>query len=168
MRALSRSVLAIIATLCISCHHSQPPPKVIMEESVIDIPHVVEGIKWQEVGPEVILRSETEGIPIFAYLYLPECEMCDIVEKTTFLDEEIVERINSGYIPIKLDLSNHFEIICAMKLLYAPSIVILSKPGKPDVVIQGLTPPSQLLDVLDVREGREKVEKIVAQGDTSG
>jgi hypothetical protein len=85
--------------------------------------------------------------------------MCDIVEQVTFEDERVIERINSDYIPIKLNLSEYLFLVCELRLSYAPAIAIIPEPGRPDVVIQGPISPERLLEVLDIQEENIKPKK---------
>lgn len=159
-----KSAWKITAIVCTSfilgCQHqeSATPVGLNLEPTTVYISNVEEvpSIEWHPIGPEILELAEER--PIFALLTLEGCERCDILEETTLLDPQVVEKVNKEFIPIKLNLEDNLNIACYVRLRIVPGIVLLAKPKDIRVVIQGVVPPNELIKYMDAMWDQEEID----------
>jgi thioredoxin-related protein len=64
-------------------------------------------LTWEQVQA----KSKIEKKKILVDIFTPWCGWCKKMDKTTFLDEEIVEYINKNYYAIKFDAESTTDIV---------------------------------------------------------
>jgi thioredoxin-related protein len=149
---ITRSILvAVTLWLAAACGSSAPIESVrsIDNEKVAAIEP--EGIRVQWRKP--IVRSLVEAVQsqkvVIMYFHLDSCPYCAYMERTTFQTVAVVGKLNKHYVPIWLNIEEHWENAAAVGVEYTPAVVFLTPSGNHIVTIQGLIPPSDFLRILD-------------------
>lgn len=94
---------------------------------------------------------------IFLEFYANWCSPCKWMESNTFKDEDVVQAINNGYVPVRADIdkASGFELKNAYDIKYLPTILIFDASG-------------QLLDRLEeTLTARNLLEVLVKYNDPS-
>ena len=62
-------------------------------------------IKWVSLDEALTIQKKagTKAKPIFMDVYTVWCGPCKLLDKTTFVDDEVVKKINENYIPVKFN-----------------------------------------------------------------
>lgn len=62
-------------------------------------------IKWVTLEEALTLQKKSgkKAKPIFMDIYTVWCGPCKLLDKTTFVDDEVVKKINENYIPVKFN-----------------------------------------------------------------
>ncbi|GKT27851.1 Spermatogenesis-associated protein 20 like protein [Aduncisulcus paluster] len=69
-----------------------------------------EGIKWRNLSSDVVEEAKRKDMPIFVYDGYTACYWCREIEKNVFSDLDVIQSINSRFIPCKVDKIEHPEI----------------------------------------------------------
>lgn len=67
-------------------------------------------IQWVSIEEADSLQEKNPEKPLFIDIYTDWCGWCKKMDKSTFMDEQIVAKINSDYIPVKLDAETKKDI----------------------------------------------------------
>ncbi len=67
-------------------------------------------ITWYEWHEESFELAETLELPVMLYITAPWCEPCHLMEESTLADPQVVEAINSGFIPIMVDADKRPDV----------------------------------------------------------
>lgn len=59
-----------------------------------------DGIKFEKDYKSALKKAKEENKRIFIFISTPDCKFCDKLEKTTFADAKIYERINKEYVSV--------------------------------------------------------------------
>ncbi len=65
--------------------------------------HAHNPVNWYPWGEEALKKAKEEGKPIFLSVGYSSCHWCHVMERESFLDEEIAEFLNKNFVCIKVD-----------------------------------------------------------------
>lgn len=60
-------------------------------------------IKWRRTYSEALSEAKQNDKPIFIDITAPWCVYCTKLDMTTYEDSAVIDKLNSDYIPVKLD-----------------------------------------------------------------
>jgi len=73
------------------------------ETSPYLLQHADNPVDWHPWGSEAFDRAKAEDKPIFLSIGYSTCHWCHVMERESFEDERIAERLNSEFVPVKVD-----------------------------------------------------------------
>ncbi|PRR80084.1 Glycosyl Hydrolase Family 88 [Clostridium liquoris] len=77
--------------------------RLINEKSPYLLQHAYNPVDWFPWGGEAFNKAKAEDKPIFLSIGYSTCHWCHIMEKESFEDEEVGEKLKEGFISIKVD-----------------------------------------------------------------
>ena len=72
--------------------------------------HAHNPVDWYPWGPEALEKAKTENKPIFLSIGYSSCHWCHVMERESFLDEEIADFLNEHFVCIKVDREERPDI----------------------------------------------------------
>ncbi len=72
--------------------------------------HVHNPVDWYPWGPEALEKARREGKPIFLSIGYSSCYWCHVMERESFMDEEIAAMLNEHFVCIKVDREERPDI----------------------------------------------------------
>ena len=147
------------------------------EESPYLRQHADNPVNWQPWDEDALEEARERDVPIFLSVGYSACHWCHVMEDESFEDEGIAEKLNEGFVPIKVDreerpdLDSIYQTICQLVTRRGgwPLSVWLTPDGRPFYVgtyfpkesRQGMPGFGDLLD--NIRESwetdREELEE---------
>ena len=105
-------------------------------------------IAWREWGDAAFESSLTERKPVLLALTATWCHWCHVMDQTSYSDSRVVQSINSGFIPIRVDVDQRPDLSSRYNQGGYPSLVFLDSAG---AVIEGkiYVPPDDMIQLLD-------------------
>ncbi len=82
---------------------SQYTNDLIHESSPYLQQHAHNPVDWLAWGPKAFRKAQTENKPIFLSIGYSSCHWCHVMEKETFMDEDVAEFINEYFVSVKVD-----------------------------------------------------------------
>jgi uncharacterized protein YyaL (SSP411 family) len=82
---------------------ARPANRLARETSPYLLQHAHNPVDWYPWGPEALGRAREEDRPIFLSIGYSACHWCHVMERESFEDEAIAERLNRDFVPIKVD-----------------------------------------------------------------
>ncbi|HEX6138862.1 MAG TPA: thioredoxin domain-containing protein [Candidatus Limnocylindria bacterium] len=79
------------------------PNRLANETSPYLLQHAHNPVDWYPWGSEALERAKAEDRPIFLSIGYSACHWCHVMERESFEDETIAERLNRDFVPIKVD-----------------------------------------------------------------
>lgn len=73
------------------------------ESSPYLLMHAHNPVNWYPWNEETLQRAKDEGKPIFLSIGYSSCHWCHVMERESFLDEEIANFLNANFVCIKVD-----------------------------------------------------------------
>lgn len=83
-------------------------------------------VKWNKDIKQAARRAVQEKKPLMVMVSAPWCGYCQQMLKTTFQDQELVEHINHGFVPVYLNADEHEEIVEELQVKGLPTTLIIS------------------------------------------
>ena len=65
--------------------------------------HVDNPVAWRTWGDDALLEARNSDRPIFLSVGYAACHWCHVMAHVSFENEEIVHRLNTFFVPIKVD-----------------------------------------------------------------
>lgn len=65
--------------------------------------HAHNPVDWYPWGPEALAKAKAENKPIFLSIGYSSCHWCHVMERESFVDEEIAAFLNEHFVCIKID-----------------------------------------------------------------
>lgn len=94
-------------------------------------------------------RAKSEDRPLVIMFHAAWCRICDQMERTTFADERVQERL-AELIALKVDVgAGHESIVQGFHVMGIPTTVIATPMGDPVVTRSGYIGSSAYFDLLD-------------------
>jgi uncharacterized protein len=116
-----RLLALIVALVVISPHlamadeaQAKTPPKhtnrLAKETSPYLLQHAHNPVDWHPWGDEALAKAKSEGKLIFLSIGYSSCHWCHVMERESFLDEEIAALLNKHFVCIKVDREERPDI----------------------------------------------------------
>ncbi len=126
-------------------------------------------VKWREWNEETFREAEKKGKLVLLNLSASWCLWCRIMDETSYSDPDIVESINTRFVPVRVDIDRRPDIAERYNFGGSPTTAFLTPEGE---VVTGGTyiPPEKLKtmirQVIDFYEkNKDKInEKVLALG----
>jgi len=84
--------------------------KLLKETSPYLLQHANNPVNWYPWGNEAFSKAKTENKPIFLSIGYSTCHWCHVMEKESFMDEEVARLLNQYFISIKVDREERPDI----------------------------------------------------------
>ncbi len=96
-------------------------------------------------------RAGSEGKLIFLEFSASYCTPCKMMDEYTFTNPSVIQRMNAGYIPVKIDIQTFdgFDLKNQYNVKVLPTILILDSKGRQVARYEETMAPTQLTAVLD-------------------
>jgi len=115
-------LFALVVVLIVISSHSamadeaqaKSPPKhtnrLAKETSPYLLQHAHNPVDWHPWGDEALAKAKNEGKLIFLSIGYSSCHWCHVMERESFLDEEIAALLNKHFVCIKVDREERPDI----------------------------------------------------------
>ncbi|SMC02579.1 hypothetical protein SAMN00768000_0663 [Sulfobacillus thermosulfidooxidans DSM 9293] len=105
-------------------------------------------IHWHEWTQDTFQQAQAEDKPILLSISAVWCHWCHVMDETTYSDPQIISRINSDFIPIRIDNDQRPDINQRYNMGGWPTTAFLTPAGE---IITGGTyiAPEQMAPLLD-------------------
>lgn len=91
-------------------HPAHPANRLAQETSPYLLQHAHNPVDWWPWGPEALQKAKSENKPIFLSIGYSSCHWCHVMERESFMDEQIAKILNEHFICIKVDREERPEI----------------------------------------------------------
>jgi len=108
----------------------------------------INAIHWTEWGDAAFRRSESEDKPILLALTATWCHWCHVMDETSYSDPQVIDLIDSRFIPVRVDVDQRPEISHRYNQGGFPSVAVLDHRG--DLIAGRIyTPPEEMVRFLE-------------------
>ena len=102
-----------------------PPNHLAKETSPYLLMHAHNPVHWYAWGEEAFAKARTENKPIFLSIGYSSCYWCHVMERESFMDEEIAALLNKNFVAIKVDREERPDV----DEIYMTSLQIMRRRG---------------------------------------
>jgi uncharacterized protein len=111
-------------------------------------PAAAEAIKWSGWGDEVFGRAQAEQRFVILDLEAVWCHWCHVMEKTTYTDPQVVELMQSKYLPVRVDQDANPDLSSRYGDWGWPATIIFAPDGSEIAKIRGYIEPERMQALL--------------------
>src|SRR6202030_450369 len=111
-------------------------------------PASAEAIKWSGWGDDVFARASAEKRFVILDLEAVWCHWCHVMEKTTYADSQVVEFMQSKYLPVRVDQDANPDLSSRYGDWGWPATIIFAPDGSEIAKIRGYIEPERMQALL--------------------
>jgi thioredoxin-related protein len=109
-------------------------------------------------------RAAAEGKLVFLDFWADYCSPCKLMEKYTFTDPSVIERMNGSYVPVRINIETFdgYDLKAQYNVKLLPTIIVLNSKGKQVARFEESMSGSKLVEILsryDTKKNRKKFGK---------
>jgi uncharacterized protein YyaL (SSP411 family) len=106
-----------------------------------------ETIRWRSWDADAFQQAQEASKPIFLSISASWCHWCHVLDEESFTHPEVIRRINTDFIPIRVDSDKRPDLNSRYNMGGWPTVAVLDPRGE---LVTGGTymPPGQLLSML--------------------
>jgi thioredoxin-related protein len=113
-------------------------------------------------------RAAAEGKLVFLDFWADYCSPCKLMEKYTFTDPSVIERMNGSYVPVRINIETFdgYDLKAQYNVKLLPTIIVLNSKGKQVARFEESMSGSKLSAILaqyDTKKNRKKFAKPVPE-----
>jgi thiol:disulfide interchange protein len=101
-------------------------------------------IAWRTSPERAFSEAAEEDLPVLVFLYTDWCTYCRQMDQTTFSDPEVVNRMSTDYVWLRLNAeTDPYGVRMQQRFLISgfPTLLILDSSGREIDRLQGYIPP---------------------------
>ena len=76
--------------------------------------HADNPVDWRPWGPEAFAEAARRDVPVLVSVGYSTCHWCHVMARETFSDPVLAERLNAGFVAVKVDREEHPEVDAAL------------------------------------------------------
>ena len=124
--AFRRSFFFLLGiSLTAACQPSHAANRLAKETSPYLRKHAHNPVDWYPWGPEALAKAKKEGKVIFLSVGYSSCHWCHVMERESFMDEEIAKFLNEHFVCIKVDREERPDI----DSIYMTAVQLITRRG---------------------------------------
>ncbi len=129
--------------------------------------HGADGIAWRDWSEDAFVASRSENKPVLLTLGATWCHWCHVMDETSYSDPRVIELVNSGFIPVRVDVDQRPDISLRYNQGTYPSVAFLTPDGE---LLAGrpYTPADEMAAVLEQISSGEFVDEASRPPATAG
>lgn len=112
-------------------------------------PQDAQRIQWTATPQAAVQLQQATGRPLLVYVTADYCGYCRKMERDTWSNRDVVQKIRDRFIPLKLDAEKHAEIVSRLGIKGLPTTIIFNGAGEHLQTVSGYSRPEALLPVLE-------------------
>jgi thioredoxin-related protein len=109
-------------------------------------------------------RAAAEGKLVFLDFWADYCSPCQLMEKYTFTDPSVINRMNGSYVPVRINIETFegYDLKAQYNVRLLPTIIVLNSKGKQVARFEESMSGSKLTEIL-ARYDTKKNRKVYAK-----
>ena len=127
-------------------------------------------IPWSTDIEDSLHRADSNSQLVFMEFTADWCVFCKKMEKNTFTNDEVTQRISSNFVAVKVDADQNKDLVKDLGIKGLPAILIVSPDLKVIERISGFQTPEALITKLDAitaaHPNRGKHNALVSSGNS--
>lgn len=128
---------------------------VLLASAAFASPPVFKDMTFEQASAEAVKSKK-----IFVFDAMTSwCGPCKVMDKTAWVDEKVVEWLNTNAIAIQLDMDHHAELRSTLRINAYPTIVVFKDGKEFDRIVGSRTGPALLEWLSGVQRGESKLDQ---------
>lgn len=92
--------------------------------------HGEHAIPWRDWSEEAFAAARAEDKPVLLTLGATWCHWCHVMDENAYSDSRVIELVNAGFIPVRVDVDQRPDISLRYNQGTYPSVAFLTADGK--------------------------------------
>jgi uncharacterized protein YyaL (SSP411 family) len=105
-------------------------------------------ISWQPDYETAVKEATAANKPVLLELYMDGCSHCKRLHTETLVDAQVVEAVNAGFVPVRIDGRGRMDLVKKFEVKGAPTTLILSPQEQEKHRFVGFHSPAEYIQEL--------------------
>jgi thioredoxin-related protein len=105
-------------------------------------------INWRDNWNSALDEAKKEDRRLVLELFMDGCPHCVRLHNETHVDENVIQTLNTQFIPVRLEGRNHMDVVKQFNVTGAPTTLVIGADGKELHRFPGFYPPQEYLEQL--------------------
>ncbi len=105
-------------------------------------------IQWQGWSNKAFAEAKAKKLRVLVYVKADWCRFCQLMNAVTFRDAEVIQVINAGYVPVRLDVEKDADVLQQYQITGFPTVVIFNANKQIIKQFTGFTSPGEVVKIL--------------------
>ena len=93
-------------------------------------PDASNSIPWREWSEQAFRDARSQGKPVLLTMGATWCHWCHVMDQTAYSDDRVIRLVNSGFIPVRVDVDQRPDISLRYNQGTYPSVAFLTGDGE--------------------------------------
>ena len=130
------------------------------------LPDAGNHIPWREWSEQAFRDARSQGKPVLLTMGATWCHWCHVMDQTAYSDDRVIRLVNSGFIPVRVDVDQRPDISLRYNQGTYPSVAFLTGDGE-FLAGRPYTPADEMAALLEqISSGEFVPETQAAPGNT--
>ena len=109
-------------------------------------------IPWREWGPDAFEEARSADQPVLLAISALWCHWCHVMDETTYSDRRVIDRLRTGFVPIRLDADARPDVDARYNAGGWPTTAVLDPDGELIAAVTYVSPEPMVRMLEDVTE----------------
>lgn len=105
-------------------------------------------IGWLGDPQVAVAQARKLDRPLLVYVTAGYCGACRKMERETWSNTKVIDKINANFVALKLDAEKHSELASQLEVVALPTVLVFCQDGKRLDSLEGFQSTDELLKVL--------------------
>lgn len=105
-------------------------------------------IQWQPDYETAVKAAGSANKPILLELYMEGCGHCARLHKETLVDAKVIEAVNAGFVPVRIEGRGRMDLVKKFDVKGAPTTLLLSPQEQEKHRFVGFQSPTEYVQEL--------------------
>lgn len=112
-------------------------------------------INWIEDPKLAVAEAQRQRRPMLLYVTADYCGYCRKMERDSWSNAGVANRVNQQFVPLKLDAEKYEQLVARLGVRGYPATIVLDAESQHVQTIEGFVGPQKLLKALENRSTQQ-------------
>lgn len=105
-------------------------------------------INWLDDPKVAVAQARKLNRPLLVYVTASYCGACRKMEKETWSNSDVIDKVNANFVALKLDAEQHPDLVSSLEIVALPTALVFCRDGNQLAKLEGFQATDAMLKVL--------------------
>ena len=105
-------------------------------------------INWLTDPKAAVAQARKLDRPLLVYVTASYCGACRKMEKETWSNSKVIDKVDANFVALKLDAEQHADLVSSLEIVALPTALVFCRDGNQLAKLEGFQTTDAMLKVL--------------------
>lgn len=105
-------------------------------------------INWLDDPKAAVAQARKLERPLLVYVTAGYCGACRKMEKETWSNSKVIDKVDTNFVALKLDAEQHADLVSSLEIVALPTAMVFCRDGNQLAKLEGFQTIDAMLKVL--------------------